>query len=206
MASANEDLAVFNKLDTEKIKQIFDMVDESIVRKPLKKQVLDEITHSSLSNTDVLTIHRICLNFAVSDHLDELAKDIANSNIDKDKQDVLKQCLLSLNNRLSKEILETEYRIASLHDFGHSHIGNLQIASEFRPISNDDGKIIKIIPSLVFSGSLHNPESKDRTSLNFHLDLQQAKMLVTDMQDMVARMEREVHTFREKFGDDSVAV
>ncbi len=44
MASLDKDLMIFNKIDAEKIKQVFDRIDESIVRKPLKKQVLDEIT------------------------------------------------------------------------------------------------------------------------------------------------------------------
>ncbi len=155
---------------------------------------------------DVLSINRICFNFTISDQPYEMTKTIDRSDIDKDKQDVLKQCLSSLKSRLSKEILETEYNIMHLHDFGHSHIRHLQIASEFRPISNDDGRIIKIIPSLVFSGHLHNLGSEDIRPLNFHLDLQHAKRLMTDIQNSITNVEKEIRTFREKFGDDAIAI
>lgn len=199
-------LTVFEKMDGGKIKQIFEAVDESIVRRPLKKQTLDEITGGDLTGEDIRDINRTCINFAMTERLDRMVRQIDGAKIDKDKQAVLKDCLNSLNDRLSEEAIKTERGVMFLSDFGHPHISRLGIVSEFRSISNDEGKIIKIIPSVVFSGTLHNHGHKNEMPLNFQLGLEESKKLVNDMQDSITRIEKEVRALGEKFGDDVIAV
>lgn len=199
--------AVFARIDEERIERIFETVNESIMRKPLTKQMLDKITGHDLTNEDIDAINDKCVTFAMTANPDRLVTEIDKATISKDKQNTLKKCLISLKKRLPRETIKRELKIIRLHDFGHPHISHLEITSEFRPISTSENEIIKIVQSIVFSGTLHNAgDHTNKIPINFQLDLEGTKMLVDDIQHVITHAENEARVFRDKFGDDIIDV
>lgn len=196
---------VFARIDERRIEHIFETVNESIIRKPLTKHILDEITGQDLTNEDVDAINDRCVTFAMAVNPDRLVTAIDKAAISKDKRDTLKKCLISLKKKLSEKKIKRELKTMRLQDFGHPHISHLEITSEFRPVSNNENEIVKIAQSIVFSGTLHSVgDHTNKIPINFQLDLEGAKMFVDDIQHVIVHAENEARIFRDKFGDDVI--
>lgn len=206
MASPEKQLEVFGKIENEKIEQMFEMVDESIINNSIKKEKLVEIINRDLTNLEVKNINNTFYNFTLSrKYSDRIIELIEDSKITLEKQNILKKCFTTLLDRLSEKVITDNKNISYLKDFGHPHIHALDTVTEFRPLSDEDGKIIKLIPSIVFSGSTHNPDhTTDESPLNFQMNLKSVEELIKNLQETVKGLNNEIESFKEKFGDDII--
>lgn len=205
MDSPEEQLMIFEKIDDEKIRQLFDLVDETIVNKPLSMEKMVNILDLDLDESERKLINNTLFNFSINPgSSNSIVKIIEKSKLTSDKKQILKESLKSIQDKLPEDKLSFESTKSFLEDVGHPHLHTIGVTTEFRPISKD-GKITKILPSLIVTGAMHNQSHiGSEQLLNFQIDIETFEKMLKDFQFSLETIKEEVKDFKLKFGEDII--
>lgn len=203
MATPKEQLLVFEKIENNKINQIFNLVDENIVIVEIEKEKLSKIIGEGFTDSEIYYINNAFYNFANTKKVENMLTIIENSILSNDKKIILKENLQILQKRLSQNKISLLQAQSSLEQLGHPHVHTIGAFTEFRPLSQN-GKIMKIIPSLIINGTMHSPDVNKNTSINFQMTLKEFEKMLKEFQNNVSVLKEEIAEFKEKFGDDII--
>jgi len=203
MATPKEQLLVFEKIENSKINQMFNLVDESIIVTQIKKEKILKIIGEGFSNLEIYYINNALFNFVNIKTEEIILKIIENSELSNDKKNILKENFQAIKKSLSQDKISLLKSMSFLEDFGHPHVHTMGVYTEFRPLSKN-GKIVKIIPSLIIKGSVHNPDNDKNILINFQMTLKEFEKIITEFQNDASVMKKEIAEFKEKFGDDII--
>lgn len=205
MSDPQSALSIFNKLSKEKITELSEFFDESIVSKMPDEDKVREIIGNEYSDYDLQVVITSFFNFFNSKlYPDQMFEIIDSSNVEKEKKDFLKETIKKIHDKIDPEKIKEDSQYDFLQDFGHPHLHKIGIIPEFRPILKD-GQIIKFVSSIVVSGTVHNPYEKDEeASINFQTDVKGAESLVKNLTHMIEETKTQISEIRKKFGDNII--
>lgn len=195
----------FSNFENSTIKTFFDSIDESIITDISKFQKNSPFFKEISSNKDKLKVSRVIINFLVNRNDPKFIFSAINeSKLEEDKKNLLTNCFTDLKNKISEEKVD-EFRFKEiLKDAGHPHLHGFTYFTEFRPISKVDGKITKLVPSIIVTGTMHDAESDNEVQINFQTSLSDLENLMKEMQSTITIMTNEINFFKKVMGDDII--
>lgn len=200
MIEPSAQIAVFAKIPDDKIRALADMLDESIIRKPSMKKIR-EVTGGDLSEIEVASVSTAFYNFFMSkDAPQRIIRIVDSAPLEDQKKAVLKQALKSIHEKSDAQKISQMRSVAELDAAGHPHFHQLQIYTELRPVS-DNGEITKMVPKLVISCVLHEPNTHDDRPVSVQMDLEEGRSLVKQISEQLEALETEIKFMKEKLGD-----
>lgn len=206
MSSPSKDLEIFNKLSKDQIIQLANLFDEKIISTTPNQSKIEEIIGKNFTETEITTIITVFYNFFLhADDPEILKQTIADTKLNDEIKSATTQALSIVIEKTDEEKIEIEFESSYLEDFGHSHIHELAIYAEFRPIFKH-GEIVKMVPALVFQGMTHNPnwENINEKEINFQCSVIYAEKLVKNMQKNIDEIKAQIEVLQKKFGDSIV--
>lgn len=196
-------LSIFSVLTKDTISKIMNLLDENLVKDQRLTPKSDEIKKLGFTDAQLDDILECFFNFYVNiDNSDTIVGLINSSNIPENAKHLAKETFDEIKKRADKDKISTLENVTTLEDFGHPHLRNLTVVTEFRPLSKD-GKIIKIVPSLVLAGETHTYREKSH-ELNFQMNIKAAEMLIKALTEEVQTLKNEIAIFKKQFGENIV--
>lgn len=200
MADPQSELDIFHKIPKEKIVELGDFFDDSFLHKSPDLPKLKKILSDDFGIDDIVELVTIFYNFTIGKRNPNKIFEIINtSKLDNDKKKVLKETVQKIHDKTDLDSVSTSITSKFLTAFGYPHTHGFTTVTEFRPISNKDDGIIKIIPSLVVSINTH--ENDVDNVVNFQLNLDEVKKLVETLNNGSDSLKTEIQDLRDKFGD-----
>jgi len=206
MVEPEELISVFSKLNLEQINQLFELVDASITDQPLDMTKFFKIVGKGMTSTDVLDLNESLYNFSMGVSSPEIIlKIVDDSTLKTETKEALKKNIKSLHARLPPEKITLHRAKTIAEEFGHPHVHNITAMAEYRPISNDNGKFQKIVPSFVVTVSIQSQKHEDPPQLvDFQMDVKAFENLINQLQDTLKIAKLEMEEFKNKFGEDII--
>ena len=203
MADPSAQIAVFAKIPDDKILALADMLDESIILKPNIKKIR-KVAGPHLSESDAASIYTAFYNFFISQAAPQRITHIVDTApLEDQKKEVLGKALKIIHAKTNAQKISQMRSIAELDVAGHPHFHQLQVYTELRPIS-ENGKITKMVPKLVISGILHEPNTHDDRPISAQMSSEEGRNLVEQISEQLEALETEVRFIKEKLGDDVI--
>ena len=203
MTQARPELAVLGKLSNDKINELSEFFNESIVTQRPDVEKIKNIVGENFSDIEIKSIVSVFFNFfRSSDYQDKIFDIVDASDVgDKQKKEFVKETIKKIHAKIDPAKIELNAGSAFLKNFGHPHLHEVSVVPEFRPIMHE-GKIVKFVPSLVINGTLHhsNPNNNEVT-LNFQTDLNTASDFVDALNEEIKELKMQISELRNKFGD-----
>ena len=205
MGRAQDDLGIVGKLPRETLFKIADLVDENIITQGDITGIKDVLGDTNVSAGTIVTVfHNIVTR---KDHPKTFMGFVdSTSNLTDKEKDTLREIMKKVHSKVDAGKITTNISANYLKVFGHVHMHRsaaaFSIATEFRPISKD-GKIIRMVPSLVMDMPLYDPREGDK-SVNFQMDLEDAEWFANLLNDNIEALKIEIQEMREKFGSEII--
>lgn len=194
---------VFENLPDAKILELANVLDESIIRKPDLTKITG-VVGEHLSEPDVVSVINVFYNFFINRaSYQQMIRLIDATRLQEQKKDVLKQVLKNIHEKSDAQKVTQMKTIAELDVAGHPHFHQLRIYTEFRPVS-DNGKITKLVPKLVVSGLVHEPNVHDDRTVLIQMDLEDGRKLAKEFSNQLEAFEAEIKFMKEKLGPDII--
>ena len=176
MSRAQDDLDIVGKLSRETLFKIADLVDESIITQRDVTGIQDILEDPNVSAMAITVFLNIVTR---KDHPEIFMKFVDDaSNLTDKENDTLRDVVKKVHSKVDADKITTNVNANHLEVFGHMHMHiNMNaffIATEFRPISKD-GKIIRMIPSLVVDMPIYDQHENNKY-VNFQMGLEDAKL------------------------------
>ena len=189
MARYHKDLAEVAKLPNDVVLKIIELVNEDI-------------------DTDIDRIETAFYNIVLAKDDPESFVELIDDapELTSKQKDILKDIMKKIHGKLDVRKMRTNSHVPRLKTFGHvyAQIGIYAITTEFRPLSDPDTKkITRLVPSLVIDTAFGDRHKRNK-SINFQMDLDDAKLFVEALIKNIDALEDEIKEMREKFGESIV--
>ncbi len=205
MSDLQPKLDIFNKISTEKIIELGNFFDETILTQLPNLSKLEEILGSGFDINDIRELVPIFYNFTIGKrNPDKIFEIISTSKLEEDKKRILKEIVQKIHDKTDLDKISTSMTSSFLKEFGFAHTHGFKTITEFRPISNAEEGIKKIIPSLILSINTHESDNDVDHTINLQLSLKDAKELIDELNNGANSLKIEIQDFRKKFGDDII--
>ena len=179
MSNPQSELDIFDRISEEKIHELGNFFDDSILYKAPDQHKLKRILGNDFEIDNIAELISIFYNFTVGKrNPDKIFTIIDTAKLDEEKKKVLKETVRKIHEKTDLDSVSTSITTNFLKTFGYAHTHGFTSVTEFRPISDSNG-IKKIIPSLVVSINTH--ESGIDKIVNFQLNLKEIEKLVEEL-------------------------
>lgn len=200
-----ESMKVFSILDKKKISMLMDVIDESIVKNPSHDRVLGSIRDVGFTQAQAYDIAECFFNFySALRHPDKLKEQINNTDVKADIKQLIVETFEQILEGGDKDMVAMIEEAEGLAMFGHNHLHEFGVASEFRPII-DNRKLQKMVVSVVVTGRVYESSDSPPTLINFQMRLGEFENFVHMLDKQLGRIKMEVKTLEEKLGEDIVS-
>lgn len=204
MSQQPKELEIFSILNKEKISKIIDLLDESIVEEQFDSPKLQDLEKLGFTNKQAEDILECFFNFYTNiEHYDLVMSVIDSSNLTSDTKSLTKNAYEEIRKRADKTKVKIFEEVTELEIFGHKHLHNLKVTSEFRPIVKN-GKLERIVSSIVWEGSAQSKDHKTKTLINFQMNLSTFEELVKELNVDLENIKTQITTLKKQLGDNIV--
>lgn len=201
-----ESMEVFSILDKKKLSMIMDVIDESIVKDPFQDHVISSLQEMGFAPVQSRSIAECFFNFYLAiQYPDKLKEQIDKVDIDEDAKRLIVETFEQILKKGDKDTVTMAEKAGALALFGHKHLHEFGIISEFRPII-DNHKLQKMVVSVVVTGLAHESSRAPSTPINFQMKLSEFEDFVRLLNERLEQIKMEVETLEEKLGGDVVSI
>ena len=197
-------LEVFAILDKQKIGKIMTVLDESIIIESLEGSRLTKLKNMGFTGKQAAAIMECFWNFYYGlRHPDKIKTIIEQQGLNDDTRKLILDTFYQVLKRGDKEKIRLNMKSETARQFGHAHLVQLEIMPEFRPIIID-GKLEKIIVSIVINGHTHDDQYHKIIPINFQIDIDKLKKLIHKFDNQIQEIETTIKALSTKLGRDVV--
>lgn len=202
-SKAYQSIEVFSVLNKEKISQISNMLDESIIADPFDNNKIQELKNLGYTQGQSDKILKVFFNFYDALKYPEKMREIINNfDVNIETKQLIMETFESVLKKGDKSKVLLVDKIEKLKHFGHDHLHYLDVAAEFRTIVNG-GELQKITLSIIIDGEIHNKHTNPKI-INFQTDFVTFQNFVKNLDKQLDAITTEIKILKEKLGDDVI--
>ena len=199
-------LQVFSILDREKISKIMSVLDESIVTDQFHSPKLKNLERLGFTRKQSRNILECFFNlYRGLPHPDETKEFVNSLDIKDDVKQLIIESFEAMMERTDKTKVDIAITCEKLENFGHDHLHDFEVSSEFRPITKNN-KLEKMVMSIIIEGSIQDAKHTKVTPINFQVDLESFESIIQELNKQLKQIKTEIKILKEKLGDDVVSV
>lgn len=197
-------LEIFSELKKSQLLQINRIFDESIIKDPLNNDKIQELKNLGFTKKQSMAILEAFFNFYDAlKHSEQMKNFIEQLEINDNTKRLIMDAFEMVLKKGDKSKVILIDKAEQLKIFGHDHLRKLDAVAEFRPLT-DDGKLQKVVVSIVLDGEIQNTNHVNPKTINFQTDFATFQTMVRDLNTKLNTMRIEINTLKKKMGDDIV--
>ena len=198
------ELLAFSGISDETMSKIVALMDETIVKDQLGTKKIDSLIQLGFPREKAHDIITTFFNFyAGLEFPDQVNAIIDNSSLIQKEKDLLKKSYETIKKRADKNYLDILRETKEIREFGHPHLHTLDMQTEFRPIIKN-GKIVKMIPSIIVSGSAYDHSQEQGSAINFQVTPEVLESILQELNEGLEKVKKEISALKNQLGDNIV--
>ena len=193
----------FARLTREQAERLAGLIDESVAYCPPRMGAMREAAGPGFADDELSSLAMLYAGFMRKPRGMTWDEEAARAGLPADKRQLYADMAERVNAKVDAAKLREYSRLRDATVYGHPHIQDIRIFTEFRPISGGDG-IAHLVPYLVVDGTVHDPSEGADRQLKLQLNLGTARRLAADIADGADVLDAQIAEMRRKFGEDAV--
>jgi hypothetical protein len=204
-SKSGEELIAFSGLSEDKIKQISSLLDERVIDPTFSKMFINKIIQLIGCSEHIAEHIRICFyNFYNNVDSPKFIDDIIeNSELNANEKNIIKETWATIQKNVDRKKIEMLETAIQLADYGHPHLHLFGAIPEFRPLLQD-GKIIRMIPSVVVTGHVHGQNTEENEVINFQVTPEVLEDLIKDLENVLKDTKIQISELKKQLGDNII--
>lgn len=196
-------IKAFEKLAREQAERLADLLDERVLYERPPLDAMRKAAGPDFSDEDLYNLARLYASFMHKPRDTAWSEDAGRAGLSAGKRPLYADVAERVNGKADAGKVREYSALGTAMLYGHPHIHSLNIFTEFRPVSGENG-IAHLVPYLVVDGTVHDPSDDADRQIKIQLNPSSAERLARDITSGLEVLTAQIAEMRERFGDAAV--
>ncbi len=205
-SKSGEELIAFTGITNEKMAKLLPIINERIADNSLHEVFIKNIMELGYQRNDAENIVACFYNFYNGlDEREGIEAIIEYSELGRIEKNIIKEAFHNILKSADRKKIDIIKEGQALADYGHPHLHTFGAKPEFRLLTRD-GKIVKIVPSIVITGHVHNPVIEQENSvINFQVSIESLEDMINDLNIALKNTKTQISELKKQLGEEIVS-
>ena len=196
-------IKAFENLAREQAERLADLLDERILYERPPLDAMRKAAGPDFSDDDLYNLAMLYASFMRKPRDTAWSEDAGRAGLSAGKRPLYADVAGRVNGKADAGKVREYSALGTATLYGHPHIHSLNIFTESRPVSGENG-IAHLVPYLVVDGTVHDPSDDADRQIKVQMNPSSAEMLARDTASGLEVLTAQIAEMRERFGDAAV--
>lgn len=190
----------FGKVSREQAERLADLLDERVLCEGPPLDAMREAAGPDFSDDELYELAGLYTSFMRKPRDTVWSEAADRSGLPADKRSLYVDVAERVNGKTDAGKVREYSALGTAMHYGHPSIYSINIFTEFRPVSGENG-IAHLVPYLVVDGTVSDPSADIDRPIKIQLNQTNAKRLAEDIASGLEVLTAQITEMRERFGD-----